>query len=145
MEHVSWQTGAQGRLHSGTWALWLLLCPSQTQGCICASLDPSPWLGTQERNVLLSNYITIYFDLYKRSYLMTVSFMWCAYRMTTYRVTYKSLQWHYTHVPAKHCLIYNQPLAESHNVELQILFKLLSANLNPHFIPPKHWFTNCCT
>jgi hypothetical protein len=68
MEHFSWQTVAQGRLHSGTWALWLLLRPSQTQGCACASLDPSLWLGTQERNVLLSLYITIYFDLPIRRY-----------------------------------------------------------------------------
>jgi len=87
VEHFSWQTGAQGRLHSGTWALWLLLHPSQTQGCACASLDPSPWLGTQKRNILLSNYCTIYFDLSKRRYVITVSFMWCAYRMTTQRVS----------------------------------------------------------
>jgi hypothetical protein len=87
MEHFPWQTGAQGRLHSETWALWLLLNPSQTQGCACASLDPSPWLGIQERNILISNYFTTYFALAKRRYLMTVSFMSYAFRMTTYRVS----------------------------------------------------------
>jgi len=84
------------------------------------------------------------FDLSKRRYLMTISFMWCAYRMTTYRCP-KSPFSDITLMFQQNILIYNRPLAEIHNVELQKLFKLLSANLNAHFISPKHCFTNCCT
>jgi hypothetical protein len=43
-----WPTCAQDRLHSGTSALWLLRCLSQTQQCACESLDPPPLLNKEQ-------------------------------------------------------------------------------------------------